>query len=570
MPQSSVSSVLIEWHRKRRRLGTPLERNDSADGETNLAEKGASRNADLSAFPCSPVVCPSPAEFERQDLVRKNVRQIDAEYEFKEVLGEGSFGKVHKAQHRRTGILRAVKEIPQTGGDDDFELELKALQALDHPHIVEVIEYFDDISSFFLVMELCTGPDVFTYVLERMDSPEGDGFVPESEISVILRQCLKSVLCCHAHGFVHRDLNAKNFMITGDDRTVKLIDFGLATRFYGYLPQDQYIEIVGTSHYMAPEMMISGKYSPAVDMWSLGVLLYVCLTGLMLLPKDDDRKKHLLGKKAYVERKLEKCTQLQKRDCSEQARNLLGMMLKYEPAERISASEALSHPFILKHCHEYLGGAVEAETQLDETIIEKLRRFAKAPRLKKVAQLFMAHLAEHEAELLAARHHFRTLDRNGGGEISREELQAGLAAAGIAAPSDLQEIFDGCCAHREGKLHFMEFLACMMPDSLIDERLCHEAFNLLDQEGKGRLAAEDLQAVCHFDWERCRRMVQQAKPVDDGTDYFEFDDFYMLLCSQKIDGSEQNLERPSKVPRLDGGDGKTTFTGIPATIPAFD
>eukprot|EP00435_Cladocopium_sp_Y103_P042950 s1923_g12.t1 len=183
MPQSSVSSVssvLIEWHRKRRRLGTPLERNDSADGETNLAQCGtpspgrtpeeaekASQNADLSAFPCSP---------------------IDAEYEFKELLGEGSFGKVHKAQHRRTGILRAVKEIPQTGtGDDDFELELKALQALDHPHIVEVIEYFDDISNFFLVMELCTGPDVFTYVLERMDSPEGDGFVPESEISVILR-----------------------------------------------------------------------------------------------------------------------------------------------------------------------------------------------------------------------------------------------------------------------------------------------------------------------------------------------------------------------------------------------
>ncbi|CAK8987373.1 Calcium-dependent protein kinase 3 (Calcium-dependent protein kinase isoform CDPK6) (AtCDPK6), partial [Durusdinium trenchii] len=197
------------------------------------------------------------------------------------------------------------------------------------------------------------------------------------------------------------------------NRTVKLIDFGLATRFYGYLPQDQYIEIAGTSHYMAPEMMISGKYSPAVDMWSLGVLLYVCLTGLMLLPKDDDRKKHLLGKKAYVEKKLEKCTQLQKRACSAQARDLLRMMLKYDPAERISASEALSHPFILKHCHEYLGGAVAATTQLDETVIDKLRSFAKAPRLKKVAQLFMAHLAEHDAELLAARHNFRTLDQSG-------------------------------------------------------------------------------------------------------------------------------------------------------------
>eukprot|EP00913_Durusdinium_trenchii_P023540 g22117.t1 len=240
-----------------------------------------------------------------------------------------------------------------------------------------------------------------------------------------------------------------------DHRTVKLIDFGLATRFYGYLPQDQYIEIAGTSHYMAPEMMISGKYSPAVDMWSLGVLLYV----LMLLPKDDDRKKHLLGKKAYVEKKLEKCTQLQKRACSAQAQDLLRMMLKYDPAERISASEALSHPFILKHCHEYLGGAVAATTQLDETVIDKLRSFAKAPRLKKVAQLFMAHLAEHDAELLAARHNFRTLDQSGDGEITREEL----------------EIFDGCCAHPAGKLHFVEFLACTMPESLIDERLCHEA-----------------------------------------------------------------------------------------------
>jgi len=569
MPQSpEVSSVLIEWHRKRRRGTKALERNDSADGETNFTQFGTpspQSPADRSAFPCSPVVCPSPAEFDRQDMVRKNVRQIDSEYDFKEVLGEGSFGKVHKAQHRRTGMLRAVKEIPRGTGDEDFELELKALQALDHPHIVEVIEYFDDVSSFFLVMELCTGPDVFTYVLERMDSPEGDGFIPESEVSVILRQCLKSVLCCHAHGFVHRDLNAKNFMITGDDRTVKLIDFGLATRFYGYLPQDQYIEIVGTSHYMAPEMMISGKYSPAVDMWALGVLLYVCLTGLMLLPKDDDRKKHLLGKRAYVEKKLEKCTQLKKRECSEQARHLLGMMLKYDPLERISASEALSHPFILKYCHEFLGGAVTAETQMDEAIVDKLRRFAKAPRLKKVAQLLMAHLAEHEVELLEARHNFRTLDRSGDGEISRQELEAGLIAAGITSPSDFPEIFDGCCAHREGKLHFVEFLACMMPDSLIDERLCHEAFSLLDQAGKGRLAAEDLQAVCHFDWERCRRMVQQAKPVDDGTDYFEFEDFYRLLCSQKMDEQELGTERPTKCARLEQGGSGTTFIGIPAS-----
>ncbi|CAE7224734.1 Nuak2 [Symbiodinium microadriaticum] len=195
--------ALIEWHRKRRggpKL-CPLERNDSADTQCGYGADVSDRrsryaNAGLTspsvifrvrdavtfvlsfgggskcfdadsnaytrhflsgsgaqAFPCSPVVCPSPAEFSRE---------VYSEYEFLEVLGEGSFGKVHKA----------VKEIPHTGtADEEFQLELKALQELDHPHIVEVIEYFDDVTNFFLVMELCTGPDVFTYVLERMDSP---------------------------------------------------------------------------------------------------------------------------------------------------------------------------------------------------------------------------------------------------------------------------------------------------------------------------------------------------------------------------------------------------------------
>lgn len=518
------------------------------------------------AFPCSPVVCPSPAEFSREDLVRKNDRQVYSEYEFLEVLGEGSFGKVHKARHRRTGMLRAVKEIPHTGtADEEFQLELKALQELDHPHIVEVIEYFDDVTNFFLVMELCTGPDVFTYVLERMDSPDGDGFVPEAEIAVVLRQCLKSVLCCHAHGFVHRDLNAKNFMITGEDRTVKLIDFGLATRFHGYLPKEQFIEIVGTSHYMAPEMILDGKYSPAVDIWSLGVLLYVCLTGLMLLPKDDERKKHLLGKKGYIDRKLDKCSQLQKRSCSEQARSLLQSMLRYEPSQRITASEALSHPFILKYCHFFLG--IEAKTELQPDIVDRLRRFAKAPRLKKVSLLFMAHLVEHDEKLLAARHNFRTLDQNGDGEISREELEAGLRNAAIQLPADMAEIFDGCSGHREGQLHFVEFLACTMPESLIDERLCHEAFSLLDPDGKGRLTAEDLQAVCpSFDIEKCKKMVRQVQ--SDDSDSFDFDDFYMFLCGPNGDEAAQQLEvvaeRPCKAPRLDTG-GTSSFIGIPAS-----
>ncbi|CAE8587106.1 unnamed protein product [Polarella glacialis] len=293
--------------------------------------------------------------------------------------------------------------------------------------------------------------------------------------------------------------------------TIKLIDFGLAKRFLGFVPRDQFLEIVGTSHYMAPEMMLDGKYSPAVDMWSLGVLLYVCLTGMMLLPKDDERKKCCLRKKGFVQRKIQNCAQLQKRGCSEQARDLLGKMLKLEPLQRITASEALSHPFILNHCHLYLGEPFETNIELDPDLVGKLRRYAKAPRLKKVSLLFMAHLADHEKDLLAARHNFRTLDQDGDGEISQEDLEAWHHPLG-------------------SRLHFVEFVACLLPEQLVDERLCHEAFNLLDPEGKGQLTAEDLQVVCPtYDLQRCQKMVRQANSDGNG-DFFDFEHFHRFLC----------------------------------------
>ncbi|CAE8742738.1 unnamed protein product [Polarella glacialis] len=312
--------------------------------------------------------------------------------------------------------------------------------------------------------------------------------------------------------------------------TIKLIDFGLAKRFLGFVPRDQFLEIVGTSHYMAPEMMLDGKYSPAVDMWSLGVLLYVCLTGMMLLPKDDERKKCCLRKKGFVQRKIQNCAQLQKRGCSEQARDLLGKMLKLEPLQRITASEALSHPFILNHCHLYLGEPFETNIELDPDLVGKLRRYAKAPRLKKVSLLFMAHLADHEKDLLAARHNFRTLDQDGDGEISQEDLEVGLKASGVTPPADMAEIFAACSGHREGRLHFVEFVACLLPEQLVDERLCHEAFNLLDPEGKGQLTAEDLQVVCPtYDLQRCQKMVRQANSDGNG-DFFDFEHFHRFLC----------------------------------------
>jgi len=553
---------LTDWHRRRRA---------SASGLPSSQQSGElfpfSPFSPMSPGPCpsppqeiggqaawgsvlSPLTCPSPADFMREDLIKRNIHSVHEEYEFGSRLGKGSFGQVHEATHRKTRMRRAVKELQKSGTEtEDFEWELQALVALDHPHIVKVIEWFDDEDKYYIAMELCTGPDLAAYILERMGCDANR--LPERECSIILRQCLKAVLCCHANGFVHRDLNARNFMLTGVDRTVKLIDFGLTRRFKGFLPPDQFIEIVGTSHYMAPEMMLDGEYSPAVDIWSLGILLYVLLTGMMLLPKDDERKQVLLRKPGYISRRLKNCAALEKRDLLEQARDILEQMLEREPKKRIAASEALSHPFILSYCHEHLGSSSVAHApDFDDDFVDRLRRFGKAPRLKKVALLSMAHLTDHERSLLVARHTFRCIDRDGDGVVTLDELKEVLAERGIEAPLDLDEIFAAVDSDSSGRLTFVEFLACLLPDQLIDESLCHAAFNVLDPENKGRLNAIDLQAVCPAnDLQRCEKMVRQADTRGKG--HFDFDDFHRLLRGEDAVADEPLRLKVRRMPSCD-------------------
>lgn len=485
------------------------------------------------------------AEFLREELVWKNERKVQDEYLIEEVLGEGSFGKVHKAVHIRSGVHRAIKELQKVETlAEDFELELRALIELDHPHIVQVIEHFEEPDRWFIVMELCTGPDLFTYIVENThvkdDAPHK--FIPESRVSVILRQCLKAVLGCHAHGFVHRDLKAKNFLITGSDQTIKLIDFGLATRC---LPNEEYEEIVGTAHYMAPEMMLNGQWTTAVDMWSLGVLLFVALTGTLLLPSDDEKKKKMLSAPGFAKTRLDKCKILRARGTSDSARSLLERMLAFDAASRITASQALSHPFILGHRAESLGEPLAFTYDFDRDVIRKMRRFARAPRFFKVVLLVMAHLAspqddkDHEQDILRAEHTFRTMDQNGDGEIALEELRAHLEAHDLAVPSDMEELFRICNISQSGRLSHCEFLACALPAEVMDERLCSAVFNVLDRDYNGIVNAEDIQ-LAHPAYDRsvCELMVAEADIRKKG--FLEFEDFQeFVLCASWHNASRE-------------------------------
>lgn len=280
-------------------------------------------------------------------LVTKKASDIRREYKFNERLGEGLFGSVFKAEHLQTGIFRAIKVLPKkTTSAQMFETEMQALSTLDHPNTVKVVEHFEDEEHFYLVQELCNGPDLFGYAFESSSEKER---LSEKEVSIIMRQAIEAVGCCHSHGYIHRDIKPENFMIDGEDKILKMIDFGLVTSLEDVKNNT---EFAGTMDYMAPEVMNDERYGKESDIWSLGVMCYTLLAGDHLLPELDRDKEVALKHSFAVKKRVETCRELKDRELSSAARDFLMQMLQYQPEKRITVSAALSHPFILNYCHD--------------------------------------------------------------------------------------------------------------------------------------------------------------------------------------------------------------------------
>jgi len=231
----------------------------------------------------------------RRDLVRcqGSEAQMLQNYDLSGALGRGSFGSVRKAIHKATSLVRAIKTVQMKGDDanstaewDRMLTEVEALMDLDHPNIVRLYEYYRTPDALYLVEEYCSGG-----TLEQRLEKAGGRFSPQQS-AVTLREMLRGLMCCHAHGFAHRDLKPDNFCYGSQDpsASLKMIDFGLSLAA-GSSPAAPlaYVEAAGTLEYTAPETLpqrdASGKltraarYHQAADIWAAGAILFLMLTG---------------------------------------------------------------------------------------------------------------------------------------------------------------------------------------------------------------------------------------------------------------------------------------------------
>lgn len=253
-------------------------------------------------------------------------------YVFRGVVGEGSFAKVCLIQERSSNQLFACKVIPlgqlkTPSTVERFENEIRIIQQLNHPGIVQLYDLFKDENNYYIKMELCTNGELFQYIIEN-------GRLSELESKYFLKQILDALQYVHSLGIVHRDIKPENLLISADGQ-IKISDFGLS-RFVNSTGLAD--TPCGSPCYASPECIKGGSYDGRKsDIWSVGVVAYAMVTGeLPWTRKNQIQLFDQICKGDYIIPSY----------VSDGCRHFIHCLMEPNPEIRYSIQQALTHPWI--------------------------------------------------------------------------------------------------------------------------------------------------------------------------------------------------------------------------------
>nr|XP_020646884.1 calcium/calmodulin-dependent protein kinase type II subunit gamma isoform X8 [Pogona vitticeps] len=289
------------------------------------------------------------------------------EYQLYEELGKGAFSVVRRCVKKTSSQEYAAKIIntKKLSARDHQKLEREAriCRLLKHPNIVRLHDSISEEGFHYLVFDLVTGGELFEDIVARE-------YYSEADASHCIHQILESVNHIHQHDIVHRDLKPENLLLASKCKgaAVKLADFGLAIEVQG--EQQAWFGFAGTPGYLSPEVLRKDPYGKPVDIWACGVILYILLVGYPPFWDEDQHKLYQQIKAgAYDFPSPEWDT------VTPEAKNLINQMLTINPAKRITADQALKHPWVCQR------STVASMMHRQETV-ECLRKFNARRKLK--------------------------------------------------------------------------------------------------------------------------------------------------------------------------------------------
>jgi len=297
---------------------------------------------------------------------------FDDDYTTGKLLGEGAFAQVKVAESKNDGSQYAVKIVDKSklAAEDEecIRLEISSLSKLKHPNIIQLFGVYDESKNFYLVMELVKGGELFDRIVSK-------SVYTEKEARDACKSLFEAIDFCHTHCVAHRDLKPENLLLMNldSDTEVKIADFGFSKAVVA--PDiDCLTTRCGTPEYVAPDVLSGKAYSAKVDVWSLGVIIYILLCGYPPFYDENVRKLFRQILKARYDFHPETWGGI-----SDEAKDLVSKLLVPRSSDRLSTEEALQHPWFTQ-ADEKLTSNDLGKTQAELKEFNRNRRFKAAAR----------------------------------------------------------------------------------------------------------------------------------------------------------------------------------------------
>ena len=425
------------------------------------------------------------------DSKKRNIRNF---YEIsKKELGKGSYGRVFQGNLIGTNLKRAIKIIDKSKVSNfiRFKLEVEIMMRLDHPNILRLIDYYEDKSNVYLVLELCTGGELFDRIIAKQ-------YYDEDEGRILFKQIIKALNYCHRNGVCHRDLKPENFiMISEDDPyTLKIIDFGLGRTFQndGILKEKDKNEKVktkrrktkavlktkaGTPFYIAPEVL-TGNYNEKCDVWSAGVVLYILLCGYP--PFYGESNQEIL--RAVKAGKLD-FSSIEWKDKSKDVINLVRKMISHH-VKRPFTEEVLSDKWININKNSNI------EKEKVKILCYNIQKYSNLDIFRKIVLYFeVRNLTEEDISHYHS--YFDLFDDSNKGEIDLKSFSKIIKKYYDLEDNEIEKIFTNIDIFSQKTISYSQFLSAVIPyTKFFNKKRLVIFFKLCDIDQNKKISEEDL------------------------------------------------------------------------------
>jgi calcium-dependent protein kinase len=430
-------------------------------------------------------------------------------------LYEKPFEKIYKVQHKKTGEIRLMRDIRLSEkSKHSYQEEMKLVSELDHPNILKIYEYFEDKESYQLITELVTGDQLLKKITKVQ-------IFNEVNAAKIMKQLFSGVAYLHDYNVVHRDLNINNIYFENDnlgDYSIKIMYFGAAR----YLAKNEKLGDRATmnAHFMAPEV-VRGKYDKKCDIWSLGVILYILLTGFY--PYDGKDRTTIM--EAVVGGTF--CTEGHEwNSISPEALHLVKHLLAYNPEDRPQALEVINHPWIVKFVKE---------DNLKIPFINKINlHYIMSKRgLERAAINYLIHNLSTNSTVRQLRDIFKSLDKTGKGKLSYDVMKNAWKDCFKSGYSEaeFEQVFHCMENKQTHEIQYEDFLKLTVDmENLLSEKNLKQAFDFFDHEHDGYIGIKDVQhllGVCDNMGETAAEIIKDFDKT--GEDRITFEQFKSIL-----------------------------------------